>query len=99
MQPSRNARRSLSSGAVVALSLMSTPLSAQWTRIPQAGIPRTTNGQPDLSAPAPRSTDGRPDLSGIWEPDGAKYVRNLAADLKPEDVPFQPWARTLFDSR
>jgi hypothetical protein len=24
---------------------------------------------------------------------------DLAADLKPEDVPYQPWAKTLSDQR
>ena len=100
MQVTVNATRSSSVGAALfALFLMSTSLSAQWTKIPRTGIPRTADGKANLSAPAPRSVDGRPDLSGIWEPDGAKYVRNIAADLKPEDVPFQPWAKALFDSR
>jgi hypothetical protein len=56
------------------------------------------DGKPNLSAPAPRLPDGKPDLSGIWNVDN-KYVRDLATDLKPEDVPFQPWAKALFDER
>ena len=100
MQAIMNAKGSLWVGAaVVGLCLMPTALSAQWTRIPQTGIPRTADGKPNLSAPAPRLPDGKPDLSGIWEPNSNKYVRNIAADLKPEDVPFQPWAKALFDSR
>jgi hypothetical protein len=43
--------------------------------------------------------DGHPDLSGIWEPNGNKYAVNIAADLKPEDVPFQPWAKALANER
>jgi hypothetical protein len=73
-------------------------LSAQWTKIPQTGIPQTADGKPNLSAPAPRLPNGKPDLSGIWEPMENKYVRNIAADLK-EEVPFQPWAKTLYDQR
>ena len=28
--------------------------------------PRTSDGKPNLAAPAPRSEHGRPDLSGLW---------------------------------
>ena len=27
------------------------------------------------------------------------YLRDVAADLKPGDVPFQPWAEALFNER
>src|SRR6266566_3382069 len=30
---------------------------------------------------------------------GAKYILNIAADLKPGDVPFMPWAKSLVDQR
>jgi hypothetical protein len=53
---------------------------AQWLNYPSAGIPRTPDGKPDLSAPAPKATDGRPDLSGIWTSGTGKYLGNLAAD-------------------
>ena len=39
---------------------------AQWVHYPTAGIPRTADGKPDLSAPAPKLPDGKPDLSGLW---------------------------------
>jgi hypothetical protein len=45
----------------------------------------------------PRAPDGKPDLSGIWGFDGAKYVANIAAELKPEDV--QAWANALSQQR
>src|SRR5882724_6437299 len=41
---------------------------AQWLNYPTAGVPRTPDGSPNLSAPAPRARDGKPDLSGIWAP-------------------------------
>src|SRR4026209_503225 len=70
---------------------------AQWKNVPPTPTPRTPDGKPNLSAPAPRLPDGKPDLSGIWNaPTG--YLRNLAKDLK-EDVPFQPWAKALYDER
>ena len=70
---------------------------AQWSNIPPPDIPRAADGKPNLSAPAPRLPDGKPDLSGIWNPPTG-YLRNLAKDLK-EDVPFQPWAKALYDER
>jgi hypothetical protein len=57
------------------LVLMCSPVYAQWVKVPPANVPRTSDGKPNLSAPAPRLADGRPDLSGIWQPNG-KYVTN-----------------------
>ena len=45
---------------------ISAPLAAQWLNQPTAGLPRTKDGKPDLSAAAPRTADGKPDLSGLW---------------------------------
>jgi hypothetical protein len=74
------------------LCVTSVPLTAQWPNRPTPGIPRTSDGKPDLSAPAPRSADGKPDLSGVW------VVRNgsfyLTSDLKPEDI--RPWAAAVY---
>ena len=81
------------------MALLSVPAWAQWIKYPTAGIPRTAEGKPDLSAPAPRTSDGRLDLSGLWKAPSGKYLLNLAADLKPEEVPFQPWAATLYKQR
>ena len=85
--------------AGAAVCLLAAPLWGQWTKLPTTGIPRTADGKVNLSAPAPRTREGKPDLSGIWEPNENKYVRNIAADLKPEQVPFQPWAKALYDQR
>ena len=82
--------------AVVAVAL-SAPLTAQWINQPTPGIPRKPDGKPDLTAPGPRLPDGKPDLSGLWTRLSPKYARNIAADLKPEDV--QPWARALVEQR
>src|SRR4029453_14858422 len=82
-----------------AIVLIAAPASAQWTKVPPAKIPRTAAGKPDLSAPAPRAPDGTPDLTGVWSPKDNKYARDISADSKPEDVPFQPWAKSLFDER
>jgi len=50
----------------ITISLICSPLSAQWLNYPTAGIPRLQDGKPNLTAPAPRTADGKPDLSGIW---------------------------------
>jgi hypothetical protein len=75
------------------------PLHAQWLNYPTRNAPRTKDGKPDMSAPLPRTKDGKPDITGIWMPNGLKYLISIAADLKPEEVPFQPWAAALYKER
>ncbi len=41
------------------------PLTAQWLGYKDTRIPRTKDGQPNLTAPVPRM-NGKPDLSGVW---------------------------------
>ena len=85
-------------GLVIVMSVLATPLSAQWLNHPMPGIPRTPDGKPNLTAPAPRTPDGKVDLSGLWQrTNNQKYRRNIAADLKPEDI--QPWARDVVAQR
>jgi len=40
--------------------------SAQWIRYPDPATPRTSDGRPNLTAPAPK-IDGKRDFSGIWK--------------------------------
>src|SRR6202521_4366058 len=87
----------LSSVAIAVL--ICAPVYGQWVKVPAGGIPKGPDGKPNLSAPAPRTADGHPDLSGVWESGGAKYILDIAANLKPSDVPFQPWAKALVDQR
>jgi hypothetical protein len=80
-------------------ALLAAPLPAQWLNLSTPGVPRTPDGKPNLTAPAPRAADGHPDLSGIWEPNANKFLRDIAVDLKPGDVPFQPWAEAVYNDR
>jgi hypothetical protein len=73
------------------------PLAAQWVNYPTAGIPRTKDGKPNLSAPAPKTRDGHPDFSGIWKAPTGKYLENLGAD--GIEIPMQPWAAKLYKER
>src|SRR5690348_15393104 len=84
--------------AVAALSFLVRPAVAQWLDHKTPGIARTKDGKADLNAPAPRK-DGHTDIQGIWEPNGLKYLINIAADLKHTDVPFQPWAKAEYERR
>ena len=84
--------------AAVWLFLAVSAADAQWLDYPTAGIPRTKDGKPILNAPAPRK-DGHVDIQGIWEPNGIKYLINIAADLKPDQVPFQPAAKAEYQRR
>ena len=86
-----------SSLLTVIVVLIAAPLQAQWLNQRTPGIPRAADGKPNLSAPAPRTPDGKPNLSGLWNRISPKYARNIAADLKPEEI--QPWARALVDER
>jgi hypothetical protein len=96
---------------VVMSALPSVSLSAQWPRHPQAGAPRTPDGQVRLDAPTPKTPDGKPDLSGVWETirTGAGQVIT-GVDVPPlqrtsqfwnigaglkGDLPLQPWAVEL----
>jgi hypothetical protein len=74
--------------------LCGTQAYAQWINYPAHGIPRTADGKPDLAAPAPKMPDGKPNLSGVWEQPNA---RSSGYYLKGIDIPWQPWAKALFD--
>jgi hypothetical protein len=89
--------RNVIASATMLVAVASFPAIAQWVNYPTAGIPRTKDGKPNLSAPAPKTADGHPDLSGIWRASTGKYLANLAAD--GIDVGMQPWAQKLFKER
>jgi hypothetical protein len=82
----------------VAAFVMSAMPAPQWLRYPTTGVPRLPDGKPNLTAPAPKTPDGKIDITGLWMP-GPGYVANIAKDMKPEDIPYQPWAADLFKQR
>jgi hypothetical protein len=69
----------------VVIAALGLPIATlgQWIHYPTAGVPRKTDGTPDLAGPTPRLADGKPDLSGIWH-----AARRLPCD--PEASRFIP---------
>jgi hypothetical protein len=83
----------------VLAAMMTASASAQWLNHPTAGIPRTPDGKPNLSAPTPRTPDGKPELAGLWRPSPG-LVGDMSRGMKTGDVvPFQPWAEELYKYR
>ena len=101
--------------AAVAVLAATPGANAQWQKTPHPTAARTRSGEFDLTARAPKTRGGRPDLSGVWLADRQplpkeavtvegdepfpRHMINVAADLKPEDIAFQPWAAELFQKR
>ena len=81
----------------VAMAATARGIHAQWLDHPTPGIPRTTDGKPNLSAPAPRTPDGKPDLSGLWRTTNGRLLQNLGAD--GVEIPMRPAAAALFRER
>lgn len=93
--------------------LAASPASAQWEKRIDDSLPKAPDGVPDLSAAAPKAPDGKPDLSGVWLADvdpeldivtveHAAFPRHfidITGGLDPDDVPFQPSAKALFEKR
>jgi hypothetical protein len=100
--------------AIVAALIVAAPAHAQWRSTPNGSFPRTSTGEPDLTAPAPGGHHAR-DLSGVWLPDTEalpagvqtvegdqpfpRYMMSVTADMAPEDVPMQAQAAEIFRRR
>jgi hypothetical protein len=80
--------------AVLVSAAQAQPQSSSWLNYPVPGTPRTPDGKVNLTAPTPKMSNGKPDLSGVWSVP-ADYFKNLAFDLKDEDVPMLPAAKAL----
>ncbi len=80
--------------------MLTAAIEGQWEPYPWKNVPRLADGRVDLNAPARRTPDGKVDLSGFWMPvEAVKHLLNLAADLKPDEVPLQPWSKALYQER
>src|SRR3954447_3099990 len=70
----------------------SAPALAQWPKHIPSAVPKTSDGKPDMNAPAPRTPDGKPDLSGVWgiapprRGGGAAVPSGQAGALPPVDT-------------
>jgi hypothetical protein len=64
--PRLTARKNLLRSVWIAVFCLPAVGFSQWVHYPTAGVPRKTDGTPDLTATAPRLADGKPDFSGIW---------------------------------
>jgi len=84
-------------GLILALLVVASPLHAQWLNHPTPGIPRTSDGKANFSAPAPRTPDGKPDFSGVWGFDGGPSMFYLPAGLKPNEI--KPWVVDVLKER
>jgi hypothetical protein len=82
---------------VAAIGITAPAAPAQWVSLPLPGTPRTSDGKPDLKAPAPRAADGKPDLSGIWKVDSPRYNESLLP--AGEQPPMLPWAADVYKQR
>jgi hypothetical protein len=96
---------------VIGALALSASLSAQWLNHPTAGIPRTKDGKPNLSAPAPQLRDGRTDFSGVWRPELDPKIKgtndeelprffiSITGDFNLFALPFRPEAAAAFKER
>ena len=82
----RRPSESLVTLVILTTALTSTPLAAQWVKVPTAGVPRKADGKVDMSAPAPRLANGKPDFSGIWTT-GEPNLRRTGALSSPKEAP------------
>jgi hypothetical protein len=83
------------------IALLGAPLTLEaqwWLDVPTGSMPRTADGEVDLTAPAPKRADGHPDLTGIWSA-VRTYSRDLGSQLVSGEIPYQPWARELAAAR
>src|SRR5262249_55665468 len=84
-------------GTIVVMASAGVSAFAQWPSFKMAGVPRNSDGKPNLTAPAPRTQDGKPDLSGIWNlvrsPAGQRGQRGQggqAGQAAPPAPPARP---------
>src|SRR5437016_5649641 len=93
----------LASGAMLVVFLTVPSLAAQQN----GGGERGQGSKPaQPMPPVPRLSDGTPNLAwadsahkGVWKPVRLRDYKELLIDRKDEGIPFQPWAKALYDYR
>ncbi len=93
-------------GASVAMLILLLSLSLPAAR-QNEGAPRAQAGKPaQPMPPVPRLSDGTPSLAwtdaahkGVWKPVRLRDYKELLIERKEEGIPFQPWAKALYDYR
>jgi hypothetical protein len=70
--------------------LLAVPAAAQWIHLPTPGIPRTSDGKPDLTAPAPKTSGGQPDFSGMWIPRDILPCNAAERGVQCTELPLTP---------
>ena len=91
---------------IVLVVFLATPSSAA-AQSQQGGGARGQAGQAGRTMPpVPRFPDGTPNLSwadpankGVWKPVRLRDYANLLIERKEEGLPFQPWAKALYEYR
>ena len=79
---------------VAFICALSSAVLAQWPKFSPPGVPKTTDGKVDMTAPAPRTADGKVDLSGVWEtipgkrPPGPQIAAEGTGELPPSGSIF-----------
>jgi len=63
-----------------------------------AGLPRTPDGKPNLSAARPEDSRRETRPFGLWQ-SASVYVGNIAKRPQPRRRSFQPWAEALYKHR
>src|SRR5262245_20161261 len=83
--------------ALVLMAVIATPVFAQRGQRGAAAAPAADAPPPE---PAPRWPDGRVNLGSTADKKGYWEVRpGLGGAPRAADVPFQPWAKALYDYR
>jgi len=80
---------------LVVVVLTIAPAAAQWLQYPTPGVPRDSQGKPNLAAPAPRTSDGKPDLSGLWQLDTSCPPQGCEGVNQVGDYPVAPEFRNF----